>query len=84
MMKKLLCLLVMPILLLITSCGGDDSSNDGSTTSQQYSTAVLKVSSQGTLSQANSIVGIDATLSIPVGVSLKTDLSGKADIEWTP
>lgn len=91
-MNKRLSLLVMPMLLLICSCGGDVSSNGGTTggttdgttggttSPQQYTTAVLKVSSQGTLGQANSIVGIDAIVSIPVGVSLKTDSSGKADI----
>jgi hypothetical protein len=63
-----------------SSNDGTNVGNTGGTTStQQYSTAVLKISSQGTLNLANSIVGIDTTISIPVGVSLKTDLSGKVD-----
>jgi hypothetical protein len=57
-------------LLSLTACGGGSSSAPPSTT------ATLKLSATGTLHQGTSLAGIGITLTLPAGVTIKTDSGG--------
>lgn len=78
-MKKitlLTCLLLFySVLALISGCGGGGGGGGSSTpgtTPSQPTTAIVKLSTSGTLSSGTLIGGADITLALPAGVSVKS------------
>ncbi|GFE60789.1 hypothetical protein [Geobacter sp. AOG2] len=59
----------------LAGCGGGGGSGGGSAV-QQPTTAVLRLSTQGTLSSNTSIAGIGITVNLPQGVTVETDAGG--------
>ena len=73
-MKKLI-LLVMAILPMIAGCGGGGG---GDNAAPLPTAATLKLSSQGTMPVGKAVSGIDVTIELPAGATVKTT-SGVVD-----
>lgn len=83
-MKTLLKLVILIGSLTMFGCGGGGggtATDKGGGTAVQPTTAVLKLSSQGTLPTGTSIAGIGITINLPAGVTVKTDSTGKVASE---
>lgn len=87
-MKNMKALLKLVILIgsfaMLFGCGGgggDSSSDKGGGAVVQPTTAVLKLSAEGTLPAGTSIAGIGITITLPSGVTVKTDSDGKVASE---
>lgn len=72
-MKKALGILLLAIMPMVAACGG------GGETSPMPTTAVITLSSQGTLPAGNGVTGFGATIELPAGVTAKTVTGGAAD-----
>lgn len=57
-------------IISLSGCGG--GGGGGNTPSPQPATAVLKISTQGTLPSGTQIGGIDVTIALPTGVTVKS------------
>jgi len=60
-------------VMILGGCGGGGS---GSAPAAPPTKAVVRLSSQGTLPQGAQLSGIEVTLRLPAGVSIRTDASG--------
>jgi hypothetical protein len=61
-------------LLSLTACGGG-----GGSSAPPSTTATLNLSTSGTLPLGTSLAGIGITLTLPAGVTIKTDSGGAVD-----
>jgi hypothetical protein len=68
-MNKIIAVIVMVIMPMVAGCGGGGSSTTPTT-------AVLKLSSQGTLPDGKAVSGFGATIELPAGVTAKTATDG--------
>jgi hypothetical protein len=66
MKRMLISMLILWTMSLLPACGGG-----GGGTDQQPTKAVVKILTSGTLPSGTHIGGIDATLNLPAGVSVK-------------
>jgi hypothetical protein len=71
--KQLLLFGLMCGILSLTACGGGGGGGGGGAAPQ---TATLKLSTSGTLLQGTSFAGIGVTVTLPAGVTVRTDPSG--------
>jgi len=69
-------LIVYSAMALISGCGGGGS---GSSPPAQPTTAVVKLSTSGTLASGTLIGGIDITLVLPAGVTVKSTTPPQTD-----
>jgi hypothetical protein len=77
-MKKIIVAVIVAILPVMAGCGGGGGGG-GVFIASQPTTAVVKISSQGTLPVGTAVAGFGATLELPAGVTVKTDASGIVD-----
>lgn len=76
-MKRMsLCILIIA-LLTMTACGG--GGGGGSNTNTGPTTAVITLSTQGSLSGNTMIGGLGVTVNLPAGMNVKTDTNGNVD-----
>jgi len=73
---NLIRLFCLPAVIALAGCGGGGS-NNASVPVAPATKAIVRLSSQGTLPQGSQLSGIDVTITLPKGVSLKTDANGQ-------
>lgn len=68
-------------VLAVFGCGGDGGGGTSSTTPETPGapTAVLKLSTQGTLPAGTLIGGVDVTMNLPEGVTARADSAGATE-----
>ena len=71
--KTLNLLALSAMLIVLSNCGGGGSGSNPPPA--QPTTALVKVSLQGTLASGTTIGGVDMSMTLPAGVSVKTQLN---------
>lgn len=78
MNRKIRTLVALSCMCVLFGCGGGgDGGAGGGKVGADLGSAVIKLSTRGTLPEGSAIAGIGVTVNLPAGMTVVTDTSGK-------